>query len=85
MSEGVLKEEPPEWPADAMLKKEELPPDMPAGAQWSNTEQAAFGLFSSYVALFRWYTRTGMIYYLPTRAATRAEAQKATYLPRKGG
>ena len=26
-----------------------------------------------------------MIYYLPTLAATRAEAQKATYLPRKGG
>ena len=48
-------------------------------------KRTAFGLFSSYVALFRWYTRTGMIYYLPTRAATRAEAQKATYLPRKGG
>ena len=26
-----------------------------------------------------------MICYLPTLAATRAEAQKATYLPRKGG
>ena len=26
-----------------------------------------------------------MIYYLDTLAATRAEAQKATYLPRKGG
>jgi len=46
---------------------------------------AAFGLFSSYVALFRWSARTGMIYYLPTLPATRAEAQKATYLPRKGG
>ena len=48
-------------------------------------ERAAFGHFSSYVALFRWSPRTGMIYYLPTLAATRAEAQKATYLPRKGG
>ena len=40
MSEPVVKEEPPEWPADAVLKKEELPPDMPAGARWLNTEQA---------------------------------------------
>ena len=43
----VVKEEAhaalPKWPAGATLKIEESPPEMPAGAMWSNMEQATSG------------------------------------------
>ena len=32
---------------------------------------AAFGFYSSYVALYRWSAQSGIICYLPTRAVTR--------------
>ena len=42
----------------------------------------AFGFFELRSStVYRWYARTGIICYLPTLAATRAEAHKATYLP----
>ena len=44
---------------------------------------AAFGVFSTYVALYRRYPRSGSASYLPTRAAPLALAHKS-YLPTPG-
>ena len=52
-------------------------------AQACPTRAAAFGVFSTYVALYRRYPRSGSRSYLPTRAAPLALAHKS-YLPTPG-